>query len=123
MLNEAINYPALGGLGVLVVLVAGLVRTQLKNLAQDRGAGFTLAEERSDEIQKLNERVSTLEAEIERQRREFDAEIMTQRSAKHVTLNELMRSELMLDTIRRLAPACTCGALTPVLAMLERRND
>lgn len=118
--------------GVLTLLTAGLGAV-LKLMLDARRDGYTLADERledaRDERERLNndlgvlrDRVAALEQRLHDQGIEFDAKMTEQRSLKHGALNDLMKAELLLDTVRRLAVHCTCDALQPVQALLDRRE-
>lgn len=54
-----------------------------------------------------------------------DDELAEQRSLKHAALNREARAQGTLDVVERLAPSCTCGALNPILPLLDgsRRKD
>lgn len=97
----------LSGLAVVCSLAAFLVRTTLKNILEDRGAGFELADRNRVQIERNESRISALETEV-----------AEQRHLKHEVTNDLQRCRLLLEAVRRLAPDCTCGALRPVERLL-----
>lgn len=97
-----------GTLGLIVTL-AGLF---IRNMTQDRGAGFSLADEREQENMRLR-----LENQALRE------EIQEQRSLKHTALNQLAVDSGTLSLVRSLYDSCTCGALAPLSKLLDRRSD
>lgn len=48
-----------------------------------------------------------------------DDELAEQRSLKHAALNREARAAGTLDIVARLAPSCTCGALDPIVELLD----
>lgn len=100
-----------GPAGLLTVLAA-LVSLFIRNMLQDRGAGYTLADERQEENTALRDQNELLRREISEQR-----------TLKHQAINDLTVAQITLDTIRRLTPNCTCGALAPLGQLLDRRDD
>lgn len=100
----------LAPVGLLSLLVT-LVGLFIRNMLQDRGAGYTLADERQEDL-------LALRSEVELLRRE----VSDQRTLKHQALNELTIASYTLDTVRRLAEACTCHALEPLKNILDRRG-
>lgn len=91
----------LAWVGMTVLAVLGLVKffpvRQISDLRND--------------VNTLTRHVSDLEAK-------YDDE----RSLKHKAYNDVARTVMALDLVRRLAAQCTCGALEPVIEIIERMS-
>lgn len=61
------------------------------------------------QIRDLTERVNKLEEK-------YDLE----RATKHKAFNDVARSVMALDLVRRLAEQCTCGVLDPLTEIIDR---
>lgn len=96
-----------GLLGIIVTL-AGLF---IKNMTQDRGAGFDLAGEREQENTRLRTENESLREEIQEQR-----------SLKHAAIGAQAAAAGTLELVRALYDQCTCGALAPLSRLLDRRD-
>lgn len=105
--------PVQGGFAAILLSLVGLfVRMMFKYQREDRGAGFDLASEREKDNARLR-------AENEK----LHEELGDQRTLKHAALNRLTISEGTLDLVRGLYDQCSCGALSPLGKLLDRRSE
>lgn len=115
--------------GLLTALV-GIFGVVLKMMMDARTDGYRLAAERAEsaremrdedrqEMIRLREEVAALKDEVQ----QFTAELMKQREEKHAAINDLLRANLVIESVRRFVPACTCGAMDPIKALIERREQ
>ena len=68
------------------------------------------------QITDLRNDVVRLEKHVEKLEEDYNRE----RSDKHKARNDVARSVMALDLVRRLAQMCTCGALEPLLEIIDR---
>lgn len=71
------------------------------------------------EIDGLRVAVKELNTKVDR----LDAKYDEQRSLKHKALNDLAKSRLALDIVRRLQAECSCGALDPLAQILNNLTE
>lgn len=104
----------IGGVAVLYAVV-GLVRLLLSDKSlkdQIDSLSRQLSNEREErrvEIATLNEKISTITALYDEQRRE-----------KHRALNELTKAQVLLGMIIDFAERCTCSVMDPIRDVLAR---
>jgi hypothetical protein len=66
-------------------------------------------EDLRDDVDNLMRKLSVLEHEYDRER-----------GLKHRALNDVARTVMALDLVRRLAQECTCNVLAPVVEIVDR---
>lgn len=85
--------------------VAGIGLILLYRIVVDRRAFNSLSRE-----------VDALRKHVE----DLDAKYQAERSDKHKSRNDVARSVMALELVRRLAKDCTCGVLTPLTEIIDR---
>lgn len=71
----------------------------------------------------LMRQITDLREDVDRNTKELAEvrlELSRARSEKHKARNDLARSLMALEVVRRLAEECTCGVLSPVIEIIER---
>ena len=68
------------------------------------------------QISDLRDDVADLREQITEIERKYDQE----RGDKHKARNDVARSVMALELVRRLAKQCTCGVLEPVIEIIDR---
>lgn len=94
--------PTAGGVGVVLVVV-------LYRLIVDRNAFHSQIEDLQKEVGDLRTHVDNL-----------DQKYQEERSLKHKSRNDVARSVMALELVRRLAKDCTCGVLAPLTEIIDR---
>lgn len=102
------SYVQGGALGILALVVWWFIKSSDRKYDDERSDTKTLAAEKAA----LEVKVSTLTDEV-----------VEQRKAKHDALNRQAAAEGIVDVVRRLAPECTCGALTIIEPLLKVTGD
>jgi hypothetical protein len=92
--------------------VAGLAIIVGYKLITDHTATKSELESLREQIKDLRSHVHTIETLYDEQR-----------GAKHQAFNDVARALTALELVRRLARECTCGALTPLIEIIDRILD
>lgn len=85
--------------------VAGVALILLYRIVTDRSA-----------FRDLKHEVDELRAHVE----DLDHKYQVERSMKHKSRNDVARTVMALELVRRLGKDCTCGVLDPLMEIIDR---